>query len=219
MRQHLAAPLHRPLSARVELVFVVVFICLFALIAEGVVSGSALTQLDLRVLHWFDAHRTAALTSVMMAVSLAHEPACVSAASLVLAAWLWSRRDRVWAVAAVAAIDGGMVLNTAVKIAFHRARPVLEHPVLALHSYSFPSGHTAAATLLWGFVCAMAWSKLDDARAPWLVCAAAAAMVALVAISRMYLGAHFLSDVLAAFAEAAAWLALVLSVVRVLEPA
>ena len=213
MRQHTSPTLHSPArtALRIELVFAVVFICLFAAIAEGVATRDWLTQLDLQVLHWFEAHRKPPLTSLLMGVSLAHEPACVAVASLLLAAWLWRRRDRMWAAAAVLASGGGMLLNTAVKLAFHRARPVLEHPLLALHSYSFPSGHTAAATLFYGFVCTLVCKKVEDTRVRRLVCVACAVMVALVGTSRMYLGAHFLSDVLAACAEAAAWLGLVLA--------
>jgi undecaprenyl-diphosphatase len=171
-------------------------------------------ELDERVLHWFEAHRSDGATALLMLVSRIHAPAPILAATGVLAAWLWHERDRNWLGALAWAVPGGMLVNTALKLLFHRARPVLEHPLLALHSYSFPSGHVVAATLFYGMLCAIVLSRTRSRSVRWSVCVASGCMVALVAISRMYLGAHFLSDVLAAFSEAIVWLALVLAVTR-----
>jgi hypothetical protein len=75
-------------------------------------------------------------------------------------------------------------------------------------SYSFPSGHVAGATLFYGVLGAMLLSKTDMRW--WKGLMAILAIIILVALSRLYLGVHYLSDVLAAFAEAVAWLSLCL---------
>jgi membrane-associated phospholipid phosphatase len=100
------------------------------------------------------------------------------------------------------------------KFAFHRARPTFDHPLLVLTSYSFPSGHVAGATLFYGFLAALLASRCAQWRHRLLLVLAASLLIALVALSRMYLGAHYLSDVLAAFAEGAAWLTWCLMVSR-----
>lgn len=204
----------RPPALWIELAIVALFVCAFAGIAEDVVTRDPLVQLDVRVLHWFEAHRTSGATALLMLVSQLHAPVPMLAAAGALAVWLWHERDRDWLKVLAWAVPGGMLVNTALKLLFHRARPVVEHPLLALHSYSFPSGHVAAATLFYGVACALVFSRSGNRAIRWGVCGVGAVMVVLVAISRMYLGAHFLSDVLAAFSEAAAWLTLVLAVTR-----
>ena len=88
----------------------------------------------------------------------------------------------------------------------YRARPVSDHPLLVLTSYSFPSGHVAGATLFYGFLAAIYASGDSQWGRKVMAVLGATAVVALVALSRMVLGVHYLSDVLAAFAEGVAWL-------------
>lgn len=110
------------------------------------------------------------------------------------------------------AVPLGMLLNVLLKHIFQRARPSFEHPLLSLTTYSFPSGHTAAATLLYGVVGAylvcncQGWRRL-------LVVVWAVGMVALVGLSRIYLGVLYFSDVIAAIASGTGWLAVVLTAV------
>ena len=105
----------------------------------------------------------------------------------------------------------GMLLNVLMKYAFHRARPSFDDPLLALTTYSFPSGHVAGATLFYGVIAAMVISRTAAWRWRVMTVLAAITLVALVALTRVYLGVHYLSDVLAAFAEGVAWLALCLT--------
>jgi len=89
--------------------------------------------------------------------------------------------------------------------------------LLSLLTYSFPSGHTAAATVFYGLLACYLVRRVHAWRARVAIALAAAAMVVLVALSRMYLGAHYLSDVLAAAAEGAAWLAICITAVSTLH--
>ena len=100
------------------------------------------------------------------------------------------------------------------KFAFLRGRPQFDDPWVTLYSYSFPSGHTAGATAFYGVLAAFLVSRLYDPRHRIAVVAGAILAVVLVAFSRMYLGAHYLSDVVAATASTAAWLALCLTTVH-----
>ena len=104
-----------------------------------------------------------------------------------------------------------MLLNVVLKYAFHRTRPSFDDPLLMLTTYSFPSGHVAGATLLYGVMAAMVIAKTTAWRWRVTTVLAAIMMVALVALTRVYLGAHYLSDVIAAFAEGVAWLTLCLT--------
>src|SRR5207244_11222355 len=107
-------------------------------------------------------------------------------------------RQWYWILTLSVAVGGGMLVNTMLKAAYERLRPRFDDPLLVLTSFSFPSGHTAGAVLFYGVLAAFLVSRFYDWRQRAACVAAAIGAVALVAFSRMYLGAHYLSAVLAA---------------------
>jgi undecaprenyl-diphosphatase len=122
----------------------------------------------------------------------------------------WNR-DWFWLLAVAITVPGGTLLNAMMKLAFHRTRPQFDDAVVALTTYSFPSGHTAGATMFYGILAAYLVTHVRQWRWRVLIVLCAFLTVVLVALSRLYLGAHFLTDVLAGFAEGIAWLALCLT--------
>ena len=99
-------------------------------------------------------------------------------------------------------------MNIIVKLAVHRERPTLSGLAAALKTYSFPSGHTLAASVIYGVIPAYLMSRARPWKRQVVIGFAAFFLVTLVAFSRVYLGVHYVSDVLAAMAEGVAWLAL-----------
>ena len=188
---------------------------LFGAIAEDVATSDRLTLLDVEIARWLRGHATPALTRSMLVVTNLHSTVAVSGYAAVVGAVLVTRRRWRRLTTVFVCVAGGLTLNVLMKLAFHRARPVLDDPLLTLTSYSFPSGHVAGSTLIYGLL--VAWIFARTRRPLWrvLVVFAAASAIALVAFSRMYLGVHYLSDVVAAFAEGLAWLALCLSALTV----
>lgn len=191
----------------------------FARIAAAVVDGAPITALDLQLATWLHthAHASTALRSFLLVVTHLHSTPGVLALTALAAAWLYRRGERYWMLTFLVTVPGGMLLNVAMKHIFARARPYFEEPIVQLSTYSFPSGHTVSATVLYGLLaCYLAgWARGWPARAA--VVLAACAMVALVAGSRLYLGAHYLSDVLAGVAEGCAWLAICVTAAAVLR--
>jgi membrane-associated phospholipid phosphatase len=131
--------------------------------------------------------------------------------TLATAAVLMWRRRWPWLLTLILVVPGGALLNELIKIAFHRARPKFDVPILAVKGYGFPSGHAMMATLLYGLLAVLLVRTLRDVRWRMLVVGVAGSVVVLVGISRMYLGAHYLSDILAAVAAGVAWLVLCLT--------
>ena len=188
---------------------------LFGAIAHDVVMSDRLTVLDVQVARWLRAHATPEATRWMLLVTDLHSTIAVSCyATIVAAALAWRRRWR-RLTTLVVCVGGGLTLNVLMKLAFHRARPVLDDPLLTLTSYSFPSGHVAGSTLMYGLVVAAVFARTRRLAWRFLAVVAAAACIALVAFTRMYLGVHYLSDVAAAFAEGVAWLALCFSALEI----
>ncbi|SFB93678.1 phosphatase PAP2 family protein [Massilia yuzhufengensis] len=191
----------------------------FARMAGAVVAGAPITQLDVEVANWLHAHaRANALPrQVLTAITHVHSTPGILVLAAVAGAWLYRRRQRYWTVALAASVPGGLVLNVLLKRSFERARPHFAEPLLELSTYSFPSGHTMAATVLYGFIACYASRHARGWAGRVLPFVLALAMVATVAFSRMYLGVHYLSDVLAAAAEGCGWLAICITGAATLE--
>jgi membrane-associated phospholipid phosphatase len=111
-------------------------------------------------------------------------------------------------VTLIVAVPGGMLLNEWLKILVQRQRPFLDGPFVDWSGYSFASGHTIGATLLYGQLLLFILPALKARHWRLLSILSAMLMVALVGFSRIALGAHFLTDVLAAILFGIVWLAL-----------
>lgn len=121
--------------------------------------------------------------------------------ALVLAL-LASRRWREGLFAAIAT-GGSALLNIGAKRLFARDRPGLWESIAPETSYSFPSGHAMGSMTLALTLVLLTWRT----RARWWVVAAMAVFVPMVGLSRVYLGVHYPSDILAGWAAASAWVA------------
>jgi membrane-associated phospholipid phosphatase len=111
-------------------------------------------------------------------------------------------------VTLIVAVPGGMLLNEWVKVLVHRQRPFLDGPFVDWSGYSFASGHTIGATLLYGQLLLFILPCLKSRHWRLMSVFGAACLIALVGFSRIALGAHFLTDVLAAIFFGIIWLAL-----------
>ena len=174
-------------------------------------------MIDLPVSAWFHANMHPVATQLMLVLSYWHSTPGLLIMTAVLG-WSLHRAGRSWwLLALLLSVPGVMLLNVGVKNLVQRARPHFDDPVLTLTTYSFPSGHTAGATVFYGFLAAF---LLSHPRArplqAWIV-AVAVGMILLVGLSRIYLGVHYFTDVVAAMVEGVFWLAICLSGVRALQ--
>jgi membrane-associated phospholipid phosphatase len=110
-------------------------------------------------------------------------------------------------VTLIVAVPGGMMLNELVKLLVHRHRPFVDGPFVDWSGYSFASGHTIGATPLYGQLALFILPALKARHWRRLTIFSAALLIALVGFSRIALGAHFLTDVLAAIVFGVLWLA------------
>jgi undecaprenyl-diphosphatase len=180
-------------------------------ISEDVINREPLTIADVQLSNWLHAHATPRLTSAMfVATSLGSTVTVICIAVAVGLYLLWGRR-LYWLSVVGAAVGGGALLNKLLKYAFYRPRPHFDDPILTLTSYSFPSGHTMMATVLYGVIAAYLCTKIPEWHWRVISVLVAGLLIVLVGFSRIYLGAHYLSDVLAAMAEGLAWLSLCLT--------
>ncbi|HVL99458.1 MAG TPA: phosphatase PAP2 family protein [Egibacteraceae bacterium] len=185
--------------------------CAAAVLGRSVVPGLAASGLDAEVTAFLVDNRRPWLTAVSRAASAMADLQVV--ALLVLALGVaGGLRARRWNLLWVPAVAGGgaLVISAVVKLVTARARPPLSAAIVDAYGLAFPSGHALRAVAVFGalaFVAAAATKRPAARVLPW---GCAGALVAAVGFARVYLGAHWVTDVLAGYALGAAWLALVL---------
>jgi membrane-associated phospholipid phosphatase len=193
-------------------------VALLCLLVLATLAGQVL--LHGRVPGWDDAvslhyaqHRAPALTEFMVWVSRLHQTVVVLAATAAIALWVALRSSRK-AARPLLIVPAGMVLNVVLKDSVQRPRPHWEHALVSLPTWSFPSGHALAATVFYGSLCVLVFAQGRSRAARAAVVVLALVMVPLVCFSRVYLGAHYPSDVVAGVAEGTLCVLLGLSVLR-----
>lgn len=179
---------------------------LFLGVLEDVVTGDPLVRADAAIYRALQDLRSPPGDAVMVAVTELGDTAVTAAVALAVLLWLAWRRA--WRTAGywLVAVAGASALNVAIKSALHRPRP---GPPLhdGASAFSFPSGHSTATVVLYGFL-AFLVAREAAPRARVALAVATAAFVLLVALSRLYLGAHWLSDVVGGLAFGTALLTL-----------
>jgi undecaprenyl-diphosphatase len=117
---------------------------------------------------------------------------------------------RTWHVLAlwVVAIGGAILINRLFKGQFEAVRPMVGHPDVLEVSTGFPSGHVMLSLVTYGLLAYLGSRSLHDWHQKLLLFVAGGAVIGLVALTRLYLTMHYLSDVLGGAAGGVAWLAL-----------
>ena len=190
-----------------RLAVAVVALALFALLARAVLAQGPLTLVDREAMLFLASHRAAWVTTLTLALGATHQTVVVLAATA-LAAALLAWRGPARGALLLLAIPTGMLANNGLKHLFQRPRPALDEPLVRLTTLSFPSGHAIAATLFYGALCLLLLAHTRRRAVRMAAAAFAFTMIVLVDFSRVYLGAHYLSDVLGATCLGVAWLAL-----------
>jgi undecaprenyl-diphosphatase len=135
-------------------------------------------------------------------------PVVMAILTVVVAAVLARRRWWILLVAWLAANAGGGVLDLALKHVIHRARPTGADAFLYGSSFSFPSGHAMGSLIGYGMLVYLLITNWTWARRHRTgIVVTTALLVLAIGLSRLYLGVHFLSDVIGGFAAGAVWLA------------
>lgn len=198
------------LQLTIGVIFLIAASWLFGGIAEDVLHGDPLTVIDKDIAQWLHKRATPGMLVVMLVVTYLGSPVWVAAVALLTMIILLWKRYWYHLLTFALVVPGGMILSSLLKMAFQRSRPSFADSIMIFQGYSFPSGHTMAATLLYGILAVFAAKAIDSWAWRVRIIISAFAIMLLVGFSRMYLNAHYLSDVLGALSAGLAWLALCL---------
>jgi len=180
----------------------------FGHITEDYLTGDPIVRWDVHFATWLHEHASSPLVDLFKVVTYAGNAVVLGVVILATAALLLRRGKLNDAALLVAAFGGAVVVNGLLKLLFHRSRPELSF--VHLDTYSFPSGHAAAAAATFTAGAWLLALRRPNVRARVLLALAAAVLIGIVGFSRLYLGAHYLSDVLAGFSFGLGWATLCL---------
>ncbi|MCU1672995.1 MAG: putative DedA/PAP2 family phospholipid acid phosphatase [Frankiales bacterium] len=188
----------------------------FAVVLEDALNGDGVAGLDRPVLRFLASHRDDEATAIARVVTFLGGVPFVVLVTAAITAYLWSRSRRSALVLAASVLGSGIITG-AIKHLVARDRPALPLAIDAAEkAYSFPSGHSLNSMALYGALSYLAVQYLPTWRSRTYVVTGLLATAVAVAFSRLYLGYHWVSDVLASWTLAALWLATVITADRVL---
>jgi len=188
-------------------------IWLSSALLEAVLDNATLVRLDVAAAEWMHAHVTPKGTAVSHWISKVGGPRSMGLIAVLGGLELLRRRRKTLLIAWVAAFAGGGMLEKTLKVLVHRTRPMFNTSSPDEQSLSFPSGHSMMCFIGVAMVVYVLTipGQVGGIRRSILI-GLAASFVLLVGISRVYLGAHFPSDVLGGFAFGAGWVSICVGV-------
>lgn len=161
---------------------------------------------DKSLLYWLHSQANPSLDAVMLTITRLGDPSIVVIIVGVTLGILWWRHNRQEAKIFVLACLGALILNTGLKLFFAKSRPQLWTRLIPETSFSFPSGHALGAFVLYGFLAyllATYYPKFSQ-----FIYSIAVVIIAVIGLSRMYLGVHWPTDIIAGYGIGFLWLML-----------
>lgn len=201
-----AAPRLLTATLTIGLVAAALALLVLSWLGRDIVAGVT-PELDLELRDTIHAHSSPRLTQIMIAASRYGGPSWLVPIGIALAIAFLIRAWYRGALLVMVTIAGAALLNLLLKQTFARARPVsfFEYPLPLSHS--FPSGHAIFAASILGGLAVLVSDRIRSRAVQAGIWFLALVLILLVGVSRIYLGVHYPSDVLAGYAVAVVWVA------------
>ncbi len=181
-------------------------VLLFSKLAEDVADREWIVFLDRGVAASVHAQATGLATGALTVVTHLGSALVLVPVTLVAILTLVRCHRPVHAALMGAALAGGEALNTTLKLAFARPRPSFTDPLATAAGFSFPSGHAMVSLVVYGALAFVVATAVSPRWAKGLVIFLASALILAIGFSRVYLGVHYPSDVVAGYSAGLAWL-------------
>ncbi len=182
---------------------------LFGGIIEDIINSDMIVFADVRIANLLATFRNTELTKIFLWVTLLGEwqVILIFAVSAILVLWLWEKRSYI--VPLILSLIGSEIFISAGKFVLHRARP--SAAIYLENSFSFPSGHATIAVAFYGFITYLIIRNLKQWNKKINVFFIGFILISLIGFSRLYLGAHYVSDVWGGYLAGAIWLIVAIS--------
>ena len=181
------------------------FLGLFVKVTWELREDSDLDSLDRTILAFISDHRVSALNGPAVDLTALGSVTVITLFTVIGAVLLWLGGDRRASAYLAIGSAGAGIATLAFKGIFTRERPALALRLVQSSGFSYPSGHSLAATSFYLLVMFLAWRRFPSWRARAVLAGCAATVIGGVCFSRLYLGVHYPSDVVSGAFVGAAW--------------
>jgi undecaprenyl-diphosphatase len=175
----------------------------FAAIVDSLSGKGMLFHLDLNINAYLIRVAHPGLTGSLGTITSLGNIFLVVVVAVIVGVILFIRKNWWRLLALFFAVAIGQAVLNILKVVFQRPRPKTD---VYVFSYSFPSGHVFSATVIYGFCIYLTFRFIKNATVKWIASTVLALLILLIGLSRVYLGVHWLSDVLAGHVTGLAWL-------------
>lgn len=169
-------------------------------------------SLDTSILLWLHQWANPVLDAVMLKITALGNPSFVVAVVGLSLGWLWWKQRHLEAKMFAIACLGALILNQGLKLCFAKPRPQLWTRLITENSFSFPSGHALGSLVLYGFLAHVL--AMQSPRAAYWIYSVAAGVIAAIGMSRLYLGVHWPTDVVAGYGVGFLWLMICITMLQ-----
>lgn len=180
---------------------VIVFVRIAGEVAERQPIG-----LEISLLQWIHSQASPVLDLIFLFFTTIGNVAYMVPFTLLLIAYLLYTRQRLNALIVFFGMGGAAAANLILKALFHRDRPAFWQSLITETDYSFPSGHAMLSAALILCIIAIVWRT----KFRWTAIIAGAFVVGMIGLSRLYLGVHYPTDIIAGWSVSAVWIVIVL---------
>lgn len=169
------------------------------------VKARILYRFDHTVIHFIQGLESEPLTIVMKFFTRIGSFPSIMVIFLLVLIILVFYKSKVKLLIFGAVVLGTPILNTILKLSFHRVRPNL-HRLIEIGGYSFPSGHSMNAVSVYCVIAYLLWNQIPGRIGRIVLIITTSLFILMIGISRIYLGVHYPSDVLAGYLASSSWI-------------
>ncbi|MBA4383792.1 MAG: hypothetical protein C0410_03585 [Anaerolinea sp.] len=201
--------IEKSILLRIELLVITILISgmVFTSLAEDLRNRETLSTLDPLFGSWLISQTSLLGDHVFSMITFLGNALIISIGTGLLGFWLAKQKKWNDLILMFSAVGGSALLNLALKNIFQRSRPIFPQAFSVETGFGFPSGHTMISLAFYGIVAYIALTYIKNRNWKVLTIVGAFVVSVLIGFSRLYLGVHYLTDVLAGWAAGGLWLA------------
>ena len=200
------------LPLTIMFIALVYFLFLLVGLIRGVLTSDLVVNVDNRIEIFFYTFRNPNLINFFLWITLLGKGIIVISIAFISSIILWLTEKRVYIFSLWLTITGSALISFLGKILINRPRPGGLIPFYQEPSLSFPSGHATIAVALYGFIIYVIWKNHTQLKYKNISLFIGLTIIILIGLSRLYLGVHFLSDIIGGYFIGLLWLIAVITI-------